>query len=119
MNFHQLVQYKALDRMYSGSSVLDRMSEAEIPKTQFRNVCALISVPLFEELESMCSLLDLSKRQFIEAALIEAIAKAKDVIEEVGMYESLWETAHGMPYPGHEAVAQMDREALEAREANK
>lgn len=116
MNFHQLIQYKALDHLHtlSGSSAIDRLPESEIPKSQMRNVCALISVPLFDELEAMCGLLGLSKRQFIESALIEALAKANAIVDEVGLHQTLWEQAHGAPYPGHEAVAAMHREAQEA-----
>lgn len=118
MNFHQLIQYKALDHLHtlSGSSIIDRLPESEIPKSQMRNVCALISVPLFEELEAMCGLLGLSKREFIEAALIESLAKANTVIDEVGLHQALWEQAHGAPYPGHEVAAQIHRDAQEARE---
>ena len=86
MNFNDLIQYKALHRQYSISgatpdSVLDSVP-AEDKKKHLRNVCALISVDLFEQLEHTCGILEITKRQFIEAALIECLAKAAPKVTE-------------------------------------
>lgn len=91
MSFHKLLQFKALRQVYGSSSIdftemaLKNASPDE--KAQFRNVCALIHIDLFNELESICGLLDLSKRKFIEGALIEAIANANRIIDEEGVHE--------------------------------
>jgi len=37
---------------------------------------------LFEELESVCSLLGCSKREFLEMAVVEALDKARSVFED-------------------------------------
>lgn len=92
MSFHKLIQYKALSQIYgsSGGLLLDQMVQQDpsvIEKMKMRNVCALISVPLFDRLEGMCGLLSLSKREFIEEALIEALNQADKIVDEEGVEE--------------------------------
>ena len=60
---------------------------ATAEKLKMRNVCALISTELFDRLETSCAFLDVSKREFIESALIEALDAADKVIEEIGVNE--------------------------------
>jgi len=50
-----------------------------------RNICALISVPLFEEINHLCSVLSMSKRRFVELALRDLAEKAVQAIEDVGL----------------------------------
>jgi hypothetical protein len=93
MNFDKLIQFKALSQIYRASSNSDvsEMHMANMPsvdKEKLRNVCALISVSLFDRLESSCSLLQITKRQFIEAALIEALDKADKIVQDEGVFES-------------------------------
>lgn len=90
MSFHQKIQYHALHHMYGmgGSKIIDSMlaSDPSISeKNKLRNVCALIHTELFERLENTCSFLDISKREFIESALIEALDLADKITEETGL----------------------------------
>lgn len=55
-------------------------------KSEMRNICALVSLPLFEKVEQLCSLLDLSKRQFVEMALVDFVAKADSVMADVNPF---------------------------------
>ena len=93
MSFKQLVQYKALDRIYGVNgdfifeAALKDPENVEAIKANLRNVCALISVELFDDLEGICGLLDMSKRKFIENALIFAIEEANVVIRETGLLD--------------------------------
>lgn len=86
MNFDDLIQYKALHRQYTISGgmpdFLIEAVSAEDKKKHLRNVCALISVDLFEQLEHTCGILEITKRQFIEAALKECLAKAAPKVLE-------------------------------------
>lgn len=86
MNFDKLIQYKALDRQYSMSGVMpDMLIEglpAEEKKKHLRNVCALINIELFDNLEHTCSILGLTKRQFIEASIGECLKKAEPLVTE-------------------------------------
>lgn len=69
-------------------ALLNQPENAEEVKKDFRNVCALISHYQFDELESICSLLDLSKREVISMALSEFFPKVKAIVSEVNPFES-------------------------------
>ena len=92
MSFQKLIQYKALSQVYgsTGGALLEQIVKqdpAQIEKMKMRNVCALISVPLFDRLEELCGVLSSSKREFIEAALIEALNQADKIVDEEGVFE--------------------------------
>ena len=94
MNFDELIRYKALHMKYvsSGSNVMELLAldkmEHNVP---MKNVCAMISQALFDDLTSTCGLLDISKRTFIESAIIDALAKADRIVKEEGLEEYLVE----------------------------
>lgn len=90
MSFHQKIQYHALHHMYGtgGSKIIDSLAASDpafAEKNKMRNVCALITSELFDRLENTCSFLDISKREFIESALIEALELADKITEETGL----------------------------------
>lgn len=91
MNFHQYITYKTLSQMHlfgeSNTDFTIKHAPAELLKQHMRNVCAMVPTPLFDELETICGDLDISKRKFVELALREAIAKAEQIVEEVGMHD--------------------------------
>jgi hypothetical protein len=96
MNFDQLLRYKALGFLHTASNtaltdmLADNAVEHNVP---MKNVCAMITQELFDDLNQTCSLLDISKRSFIEAAIIEALAKADKVMEEEGVHSYLSDLA--------------------------
>jgi hypothetical protein len=55
----------------------------EEAKLHFRNICATIATPLFEDVERLCSTLELSKRQFVELALRDMVEKTNSIVNEV------------------------------------
>ena len=69
-------------------SLLNNPANKEEVKKDFRNVCALISHGQFEQLESLCSLLDLSKREVIAMALGEFIPMAHALVDQVNPFEA-------------------------------
>lgn len=92
MKFDDLIRYKTLHLKFvaSGSNIMemlgtDRM-EHDVP---MKNVCAMISQVLFDDLSNTCSLLDISKRTFIESAIIEALAKAETIMDAEELHEYL------------------------------
>lgn len=91
MSFDKMIQYKALHQIYgtNGARILDHLLEnaGEIEKMKMKNVCALISVQLFVRLENTCGFLSMSKREFIESALIEALDRADKILENEGVFE--------------------------------
>lgn len=52
---------------------------------QTRNICALISIPLFDEIERLSNVLSMSKRRFVELALRDLAVTANEAIEGVGL----------------------------------
>ena len=91
MKFEELIRYKALavkNTISGNSTIFDVLKEndaKDMPNT--RNICAIIHVSLFEKVESITSLLNISKRQFVEEALIEAVERASAVVNEVNPME--------------------------------
>lgn len=54
-----------------------------------KNVCAKVSTQLADEIDNICNVLDISKRRFLEAAMLEAVQKAKAIMDAEGVWESL------------------------------
>lgn len=73
-------------RGYSGpDSLLDRVLESnpEEAKKSMRNICAFISPELFDDVNGLSNVLELSKRQIVEMALLDFMEKAHKIIKEV------------------------------------
>lgn len=119
-HFDQFIQFRALKFKFSplGSYTLDDLERQiqagavgknvdgvfvpasdleDVSPIPLRNVCAKLSVPLVERLDNALSVLDISKRHFIELALIEALDKVDQVLEDVDAFEYF-------PNDGEEAV---------------
>jgi hypothetical protein len=58
-----------------------------------RNVCAKVSPQLAERIDQVCQMLDIRKRAFLEAAFVEAIQKAEEIMRAEGVYEIMQEDA--------------------------
>lgn len=69
-------------------AIFENPANQEALKKEFRNVCALISSAQFDQLENLCSLLQLSKREFITMALSDFIPRANAIISEVDPFEN-------------------------------
>lgn len=92
MNLEELVRLKALEkkRLFSGDGdIQDAMIDEFMKRDggEFRNMCAHISLPLYDEIENTCKLLDISKRRFVEGALIDAIKRANAIVSEVQPFD--------------------------------
>jgi len=74
-----------------GSDMVDHLIEKnpEATKEAMRNICAFISTELFAEVEQICTNLSFSKRQLIEMALIDIIAKAHEIMDSYNVFEGL------------------------------
>lgn len=69
-------------------SIIAQPENAEALKQDFRNVCALISHHQFQQLENICSLLDLSKREVITMALSDFFPKVNGIVSDINPFES-------------------------------
>ena len=103
MKFDQYLQYRALSFKASveGQSgnltLMDLALEQEQNKenSQIKTVCAPISQTLFDRLDNTLNILDISKRKFIEMAIIAALDRADEIISEVDVFENLPENQPG------------------------
>ena len=55
---------------------------------EFKTVCAPISVPLFDRMGDTIQILGMSKRQFIEMAIVEVLDRCDEIMNEVDVFES-------------------------------
>lgn len=90
MNLEETLQLHALQQKASlggvGGRFLDQMiEENELPI--IKQMCAKVSVQMHDDLESVCSILDISKRRFIEAAVSDALKRAHELINAHGLLE--------------------------------
>lgn len=73
----------------SGDLIGNLIETQEELKGKMKNICAFISPELFSDVEDLGNLLDLSKRQIVEMALLDFINKAQAVIQEVNVFEGV------------------------------
>jgi hypothetical protein len=98
-----LLTRKTLDRMATMTNqdfqdaLLEGRVESVSGEMPLKNVCAKLSVALSDEVDEMCGFLDISKRRFIEAAIIDALQQAETIMQEEGVWD-LMEAS--VPTPG-------------------
>lgn len=89
--FDSLVTEKTL-HIINGADfgkILDLAAEDPDYQARLKNVCAKLSVELSDKIDAVCGILDISKREFIEAALIQAVDQAEAVMESEGLFDYL------------------------------
>jgi hypothetical protein len=64
--------------------LVGQLVEQDEVKAKMKNLCAYISPALFDEVNQVGELLNLSKRQIVEMAVIDFLAKAWEVVHEIG-----------------------------------
>ena len=87
----QALKAKELNtRGFSGYDLVQHAIDSDSSvKEKLRNICAFISPEMFAEVEGVCSMLSLSKRQVVEMALSDFLHKAETIIKDTGAYDSL------------------------------
>lgn len=83
-DFKQFITYRALAFKFDtlrNESLTDRLLDSVESDPQLKNVCAKLSVELSDRIDRTVDQLGVSKRKFIEAALIEALDFADHVLE--------------------------------------
>jgi hypothetical protein len=61
------------------------VADSETMQTSIKNVCAKVHVSLADRVDHVCSRLNMSKRSFLEAAMIQACDTFEAIYEELGM----------------------------------
>jgi hypothetical protein len=85
------LQFKSsLEGQSSGNNyAMEKAIEEHAAKSdEFKTVCAPISVPLFDRMGDKIQILGMSKRQFIEMAIVEALDRCDEIMNEVDVFES-------------------------------
>lgn len=95
MKFDQYIQYRSLsvkaavDGENFNSEAGERLLEKEIKNSpDIKTVCTPIHIDLFKRLDDTLSLLNVSKRAFIQMAIIEALDRADVIMAEVDIFEN-------------------------------
>jgi len=89
-DFKQFIQFRALAFKFDrqnydlSEAILSSVGDDVLP---LRNVCAKLTVELSDRIDRTVSVLGVSKRSFIERALIEAMDQVDAMLEEVGAFE--------------------------------
>lgn len=93
MNFEETIQLQVLKlKATTGGirgAILEQLLEESGEHPAIRQMCAKVSSVLYDDLEEVCALLDLSKREFIEAAVKDALARAHAVIDRSGVIDQM------------------------------
>jgi len=92
--FEQYVEYRLMDFKFSTigqdshgiNNVIEQHIHSE-DNPHLKQVCAKLPVPLVEKLDSVINQLDISKRKFIQLALIEAIEKVETLERDIDIFE--------------------------------
>jgi L-amino acid N-acyltransferase YncA len=92
MDFDEIIQLQVLKLKAShhGSSLGGLLLEDAIERGQvpeLRQMCAKVHPELHDRLEHVTSLLGMSKREFIEGAVADALIRAQEMIERAGVLD--------------------------------
>lgn len=91
MNFDETIQLQVLKLKATTAgrgAILEHVIEnSDTPV--LRQMCAKVSHVMYDDLEQVCSLLDMSKREFIETAVSDALERAHEVINRSGVIEQM------------------------------
>jgi hypothetical protein len=89
MHFDQFIQYRALAFKFDDFKASDHALENPelVERLKLRTVCTALVPSVFDDLDQLCNLLEIPKRRFAELALIEAVEKAKVILEQVNAFE--------------------------------
>lgn len=95
MNFDQYIQFRAL--FFKASIEGNAFNSAHVEKAfreaaekhpeELKNISGIISLSLSDRLDNVIGLLDISKRSFLELALINALDRAEEIIDSVNPWE--------------------------------
>ena len=114
-DFDQFVQYRALQFKFSGIHHPGEIEESRVMKVQgddgvfrpatiedivgveVKNVCAKLPIPIVERLDNLLGVLDMTKRDFIEMALVDALDRVDAILGEVDAFEFVRQDQAGEP----------------------
>ena len=112
--FERLVTQKSMDFVSNvqNEKLTDFMIDSGQADPIMKNLCTKVTTSLSDEIDNLCSLLDISKRKFCEAAFIEAVEKARSIMREEGVFAVLDED---LPEEALDVILDQAREDREQR----
>ena len=75
--------------MEAPAALIDSMIDSGQIDLPLRQMCAKVPVELHDRLDQLCSMLNMSKRDFIQAAVSDALVRASDIIQESGVLDAI------------------------------
>jgi hypothetical protein len=69
--------------------LLDAVIEQDRQGRLTRQICAKVAPQLADDLDSVVTELKVSKRRFIEAAIVDAVERAKAIMQAEGLFEAI------------------------------
>lgn len=113
--FERLVTQKSMDFVSNvqNEKLTDFMIDSGQADPIMKNLCTKVTTSLSDEIDNLCSLLDISKRKFCEAAFIEAVEKARSIMREEGVFAVLDED---LPEEALDVILDQAREDREQRD---
>jgi alkylhydroperoxidase family enzyme len=94
----------AFKRRLRGADLANLVAADERGRDMLKNVCAKVTPDLAEEIDQVCDLLDVNKREFLEAAFIDAVGRAKAIFEGEGCFEAMDDARQATPISGVQVV---------------
>jgi hypothetical protein len=85
-NINAMVTERALALLSSNNIDLD---ESLLDPKQTKNVCAKLSVELSDRIDSLVGLLGVSKRLWLESAILDALEQSSRILEQEGVFDML------------------------------
>jgi PHP family Zn ribbon phosphoesterase len=85
--FEETVLAKVLERKLDlgSESLLEYVMEKEVLEVPCRNICAKITTQLYDQINQHCNYLGISKRKFVELALVAALDRTEQIMRERGL----------------------------------
>jgi hypothetical protein len=74
----------AFVRGQRGADLANLVASDELGRGILKNVCAKVTPVLAEEIDQVCDLLGVNKREFLEAAFLDAVDRARAIFEAEG-----------------------------------
>ena len=105
--FDQKITHKALSfKLDDSGKLLDAILESsegeDVKKSlKMKNVCAQLTEPVINRLENTLNILNMSKREFLELAIIEALDKCQSIMNDVGLHEYIDQFTTKSQVAGH------------------
>lgn len=80
--------------------IIDNHSDKELEDGGIKNVCAKLHVSLVDDIDKAINFMDISKRQFIETAVISALQEFHELYDQLDVEAPLRATSEAMDQEG-------------------